>query len=63
MNIVIIYPQLLNTGENFEKIKNITDFAEKRHGVSFKLDDGTYMFLSYHNIIGFCLMEEDKNDT
>lgn len=63
MNIIIMYPYLLDTNKNFEKINNITDFCEKRYGVSFKLDNGTYIFLSFHNITGFCLTEENKNDT
>lgn len=62
MKIIIIYPQLLETGTNIETIKNISNFQEKSYGISFNYENG-YMFLGYNHITGFFLMEEDKNDT
>ena len=62
MKIAIIYPQLLDTGNNSETIHNISDFEEKSYGISFKVDNG-YMFLGYNHIIGFFLMEDDENDS
>lgn len=62
MKITIMYPQLLDTGKNFETMTDISDFEEKPYGISFKLSNG-YMFISYNNIIGFFLMEEDENDS
>ena len=62
MKIVIMYPQMLDTGKNMETIEGISDFKEKPYGISFNYENG-YMFLGYNHIIGFFLMEEDKNDT
>lgn len=62
MKIAIMYPQLLDTGKNMETIENISNFQEKSYGISFNYRNG-YMFLGYNHIIGFFLMEDDKNDT
>ena len=62
MKIIIMYPQLLDTGKNSEKIENISNFQEKPYGISFNYADG-YMFIGYNHIIGFFLVEDDTNDT
>ena len=62
MKIIIMYPQLLDTGKSTESISGITNFEEKPHGISFKLND-VYIFLTYNHITGFILREDDDNDT
>ena len=62
MKIIIMYPHLLDTGKNMETIENISNFQEKSYGISFNYENG-YMFFGYNHIVGFFLMEEDKNDT
>lgn len=64
MKIVIIYPQILDTGSNMETIENISNFQEKPYGISFHINETNgNMFLGYNHIIGYFLTEEDENDT
>ena len=62
MKIAIVYPQMLDTGKNIEIINGISNFKEKSYGISFNYEN-SYMFLGYNHIIGFFLIEEDKNDS
>lgn len=64
MKIVIIYPQILDTGSNMETIEDISNFQEKPYGILFHINKTNgNMFLGYNHIIGYFLTEEDENDT